>query len=938
MLTLAPELASIDHCRELVCDFRRHYFPQALATWGERPRVVMGWYYPPTLAMALRPVVGLGLERAATWWLGVLVACTGLLTYTMAHQLRFLGRRTRWVAALLLVGCSFPIWHALKWGQVSLILASVISFGATLGPRSASAGIGLSSSLKIYPSFIWLALLRDRRAVGLGLGVMALVGAVLPFVLLGTEHSMEMFASSGDVSFGTLMEHAPQGIVLTLARWLPLPTVAGVGAGLAALAILLVKSWKPFWRADLEGRVALALLIVSAGFVPTAWHHSFAFLPWVWSVLWRRSARHDHASVHMRTARLCLGLSIAVSLTSLLLLGVDAEQYQQLTLRGVTTISAAAAWVGLLKLDLASSPADDSERLDSERRARVVIGVAVLAGLAALRQLWLCDDAFISFRYAENLVAGDGLVFVAGERVEGITNLLWTLWIAAGHLLGVSAELWAPIWSILAFAATCALLAHMHQRSQGESARTSCPWAALALALHPDAAVWATSGLETSALLLGIVGAFSLVASRAPGDPPRPVLAGLVTAAAAATRPDAILLAPIIGGLLLVQDRKLLKPSLWNWTRALRYAAALAVIWVPINLARVAYYGDFFPNTYYAKSAYLSWWSQGLIYLQTFYERSGAYLLCVPLFAWWVGRQSAEAGTSRIAETSAALCFGLLYTIYVVRVGGGFMYARLLIPSLPLLFFVFGRVVEVLPRKLATATAALTVLSPYLLPAPVTLESSRRGIADERAFYGDPEFERQWKRRGEVVGYFLAETNARVAFLGADARTMRDAKIGVAVEAETGLTDAVTARTTLQERTRPGHEKRADPAYLIDERRVHFALGRQAYARIGLEGYVPRVGVLLPDPRGILPRGQTLWVLRWDPRIMAELRRRGAVVPDPRTIVAPLVAEAQKQTLERCRDTHRQLRRFYFDQVEDPELAAVLVGRCPLKDDNSASE
>ena len=46
--------------------------------------------------------------------------------------------------------------------------------------------------------------------------------------------------------------------------------------------------------------------------------------------------------------------------------------------------------------------------------------VAVIAGVAfACMRAWLCDDAFISFRYADNLVAGDGLVFNAGERVEG---------------------------------------------------------------------------------------------------------------------------------------------------------------------------------------------------------------------------------------------------------------------------------------------------------------------------------------------------------------------------------------------------------------------------------------------------------------------------------------------------------------------------------------
>ena len=43
---------------------------------------------------------------------------------------------------------------------------------------------------------------------------------------------------------------------------------------------------------------------------------------------------------------------------------------------------------------------------------------------------FLCDDAFISFRYARNLLKGHGLVFNPGEYVEGYSNFLWTLELA----------------------------------------------------------------------------------------------------------------------------------------------------------------------------------------------------------------------------------------------------------------------------------------------------------------------------------------------------------------------------------------------------------------------------------------------------------------------------------------------------------------------------
>src|SRR3954465_10175257 len=53
------------------------------------------------------------------------------------------------------------------------------------------------------------------------------------------------------------------------------------------------------------------------------------------------------------------------------------------------------------------------------------------------RYYTLFDDAMISMRYAQNLAAGHGLVWHPGEApaVEGYTKLLWTLWMAALHLL-----------------------------------------------------------------------------------------------------------------------------------------------------------------------------------------------------------------------------------------------------------------------------------------------------------------------------------------------------------------------------------------------------------------------------------------------------------------------------------------------------------------------
>ena len=56
----------------------------------------------------------------------------------------------------------------------------------------------------------------------------------------------------------------------------------------------------------------------------------------------------------------------------------------------------------------------------------LLVAMVTLTVHSLIIQPWMLDDAFISFRYAENWVSGHGPVYNAGERVEGYTNFLWT--------------------------------------------------------------------------------------------------------------------------------------------------------------------------------------------------------------------------------------------------------------------------------------------------------------------------------------------------------------------------------------------------------------------------------------------------------------------------------------------------------------------------------
>src|SRR5690606_7353466 len=65
----------------------------------------------------------------------------------------------------------------------------------------------------------------------------------------------------------------------------------------------------------------------------------------------------------------------------------------------------------------------------------------------------LVDDAFITLRYAENLVEGHGLVFNRGQWVEGFSSLTWVLVQAAGLWAGLDGITATKIAALLATAA-----------------------------------------------------------------------------------------------------------------------------------------------------------------------------------------------------------------------------------------------------------------------------------------------------------------------------------------------------------------------------------------------------------------------------------------------------------------------------------------------------
>src|SRR4051812_34401047 len=116
---------------------------------------------------------------------------------------------------------------------------------------------------------------------------------------------------------------------------------------------------------------------------------------------------------------------------------------------GVRTVpSALPLWIAV---SLAGAGLWELDRWDRGRRLRwaMVAGAVGISLCLSLRKAWLADDAFISFRYAQNFASGLGLVFNPGEWVEGYTNFLWTIGLGLLAKAGVDIPLAALCGTLL---------------------------------------------------------------------------------------------------------------------------------------------------------------------------------------------------------------------------------------------------------------------------------------------------------------------------------------------------------------------------------------------------------------------------------------------------------------------------------------------------------
>jgi hypothetical protein len=333
---------------------------------------------------------------------------------------------------------------------------------------------------------------------------------------------------------------------------------------------------------------------------------------------------------------------------------------------------------------------------------------------------------------------------------------------------------------------------------------------------------------------------------------------------------------------------------------------------------RLAYYGEWFPNTYYAKSAGGSHFSQGALYAATFYLASHAWVLVMPALAWaiWPARERAARRFKLFFLASF-----VVYNVYVMKVGGDFMFGRFYVTLLPLIALALSGAIHALLRLEVRMHLAGYALAGVLIGTAGGVSIIRAGevqwgISDERTLYP---VERWHPLR-------IAHSNFRVAQM---LRAWRDAGLDLRIATSgigmvgyysrmevidlVGLTDAHVAHQRVDRRGRPGHEKHADGAY-IERRMPH--LVRDPY-------HPTRHEKLVAFHFGSAIAHRTWYVYHHDRAVMARIKQLSPGVRFQRFdkyLDRYIKRELRKRTVKELRGDARFFERFYFNHNDDPEL------------------
>lgn len=435
------------------------------------------------------------------------------------------------------------------------------------------------------------------------------------------------------------------------------------------------------------------------------------------------------------------------------------------------------------------------------RRARKILRGALLCLVLLLAlqnavhlSVWTMDDAYISFRYSKNLANGFGLVHNIGQPVKGFSNTLWTLLMTLPECFGASPLLFSKILGglslmlmiLLSYAYGCSSFRqvvsdhsressrkrarerrgsmpkrkssksrrHRKAESDGKSSgerhkhRSETPPPAgpqtqpepvllpilpcFLISMSAPIVAWSMSGMELGLHACLIVAAVMRRLIEQGDEKKRPYSA-LLFCSVVWSRPEGIafFVAMAVHDICVraIRRRFRLQDLLWYAIPVAAYLGELAV--------SSAYYGDPYPNTYYAKlkpgnSSFSSLLKLNLDRVTQQFHSDGYLTKHVMRFC---GKGVIVLGflavfrIRRLRHISAFLLMIAAQIAFICRMGYDWMTtARFIVPLLPFAFLLTAETLYVLTRPLRPPWRGIPLIAGIVLVAWLIIPMNRHQL------------------------------------------------------------------------------------------------------------------------------------------------------------------------------------------------------------------
>lgn len=301
------------------------------------------------------------------------------------------------------------------------------------------------------------------------------------------------------------------------------------------------------------------------------------------------------------------------------------------------------------------------------KNVHIIVLLMAAVPLIVLESLFFnftIDDAFIGFRYSENIANGHGALFNIGEKpVEGYSDFLWLLMGAFFVKTGFSAMMASKYMGIFFSLLNILVLYRLSLKAISNKFYASLP--PLLLSAVPAYAFWAISGMETVFYItLLMVSAFLFLEKRY-------VLSSLSFVFLSLTRPEGAIIFAALSLYFLYEEKKS-KSKIFSG-RFAKWILVFAALYVPYFIWRFMYFGYPLPNSFYFKSGVSSlssiWWAYSFLAYMFPFVIFGAYGL--------LGQKT--SGEKKFLLALAALLLALTFLYKPIQ---GYPF-RFLLPAVP---------------------------------------------------------------------------------------------------------------------------------------------------------------------------------------------------------------------------------------------------------------